>query len=80
MKKESNVANSSKDRKDSLVKLLTWVLFSKRLTTQMLIVSSNKILVNRDSMSKLVIQCAQSKEDTSSVNENESYEKIIVWC
>ena len=29
-------------------------------------------------MSKLVIQCAQSKEDTSSANENESYEKIIV--
>ena len=54
MKKESNVANSRKDRKDSLVKLLTLVLFSKSLSTQMLIVSSNGILVNKDPMSKLV--------------------------
>ena len=47
MKKESKVANSSKDRKDSLVKLLTLVLFLKSLSTQMLIVSSNGILVNK---------------------------------
>ena len=73
MKKESKVANSTKDRKDSLVKLLTLVLFSKSLSTQMLVVFSNGILVNRDSMSKLVIQCAQSTEDTSSANENESF-------
>ena len=73
MKKEPKVANSRKDRKDSLVKLSSLVLFSKSLSTQMLIVSSNGILVKRDSMSKLVIQCAQRKEDTSSANENESF-------
>ena len=54
MKKESKVANFSEDKKYSLVKLLTLVLFSKNLSTQMLIVSSNGILVNRDPMSKLV--------------------------
>ena len=62
MKKESKVANSSKDQKDSLVKLLTLVLFSKSLSTQTLIVSSNGIFVNKDSISKLVIYCTQSKE------------------
>ena len=43
--KESKVANSRKDQKDSLVNLLTRVLFSKSLSTQMLIVSSNGIFV-----------------------------------
>lgn len=38
----------------------------------MLIVPSNSKLVNRDSLSKPVITCAQSKQDTSSANENES--------
>ena len=55
MKKEAKVANSSKDRKDFLVKLLTLVFFSKSLSTQMLIVSSDGTLVKRDAMSKLVI-------------------------
>ena len=55
MKKESKVAKSSENRKDSLVKLLTLVFFSKSLSTQMLIVSSNGILINKDSTSKLVI-------------------------
>ena len=72
MKKESKVANSSKVCKDSLVKSLTLVLSIEKFSTQMLIVFSNGILVNRDSVSKLVIQCAQSKEETSSENENES--------
>ena len=53
------VANSSEDQKDSLVKLLTLVLFLKSLSAQMLIVSSNGILVNKGSMSKLVMQCTQ---------------------
>ena len=53
------VANSSEDQKDSLVKLLTLVLFLKSLLAQMLIVSSNGILVNKGSMSKLVMQCTQ---------------------
>ena len=53
------VANSSEDQKDSLVKLLTLVLFLKSLSAQMLIVSSNGILVNTGSMSKLVMQCTQ---------------------
>ena len=55
MKKQSKVANSSENRKDSLVKLLMLVLLSKGLSTQMLIVSSNGILVNKDLISKLVI-------------------------
>ena len=42
--------------------MLTLISFSKVLSKQMLIVSSNETLVNRDSMSKLVIKCAQSKE------------------
>ena len=53
------VANSSEDQKDSLVKLLTLALFLKSLSAQMLIVSSNGILVNKGSMSKLVMQCTQ---------------------
>ena len=65
MKKESKVANSSENRKDSLVKLSMLVLFSKGLSAQMLIVSSNGILVNKDSISKLVIQFAQSKKEVS---------------
>ena len=65
MKKESKVANSSENRKDSLVKLSMFVLLSKGLSTQMLIVSSNGILVNKDSISKLVIQFAQSKKEVS---------------
>ena len=36
MKKESKVANSSEDRKDSLLKSLTLVLLLKILSTQML--------------------------------------------
>ena len=31
------------------------------------------MLINRDSTSKLVIKCAQSKDDTSFPNENESF-------
>ena len=65
MKKESKVANSSENRKDSLVKLSMFVLLSKGLSTQMLIVSSNGILVNKDSISKLVIQFAESKKEVS---------------
>ena len=65
MKKESKVANSSENRKDSLVKLSMLVLLSKGLSTQMLIVSSNGILVNKDSISKQVIQFAQSKKEVS---------------
>ena len=65
MKKESKVANSSENRKDSLVKLSMLVLLSKGLSAQMLIVSSNGILVNKDSISKLVIQFAQSKKEKS---------------
>ena len=49
MKKDSKVANSNTDRKDSLVKLLILMLFSKGLSTQMLIVSSYSIFVNKDS-------------------------------
>ena len=49
MKKDSKVANSNTDRKDSLVKLLILTLFSKGLSTQMLIVSSYSIFVNKDS-------------------------------
>ena len=55
MKKKSKVANYSKDQKDFSVKLLTLVLFAKILSMQMLIVSSNGIFVNKDSVSKLVI-------------------------
>ena len=73
MKKESKVPNSIRDEKDFSVKLLTLVLFSKSLSTKMLIVSSNEILVNRDYMSKLVIHCTQSKAVTFSANENESF-------
>ena len=51
MKNESEVANSSKDRKDSIVKLLSFTLFSKSFSTQMLIIFSNGILVNRESVS-----------------------------
>ena len=51
MKNESEVANSSKDRKDSIVKLLSFALFSKSFSTQMLIIFSNGILVNRESVS-----------------------------
>ena len=80
MKEESKVANSSKYRKDSLVTLLTLVLISQRLltqmmivtfqtlSTQMLIVTFDGILSNQEFMSKLVIQCAQSKKDFSSTN------------
>ena len=42
--------------------MLTLISFSKVLSKQMLMVSSNGTLVNRDSMSKLVIRCAQLKE------------------
>ena len=42
--------------------MLTLISFLKVLSKQMLIVSSNGTLVNRDSMSKLVIKCAQLKE------------------
>ena len=69
--------NSSKYWKDSLFKLLNLVLISRRLLTQMLIVTCNVILANREFMSKLVIWCAQSKEDTSFSNENESF--IVSW-
>ena len=34
--------------------------------------------MNKVSISKLVIQCAQSKEDTSSANENESVKSFDV--
>ena len=40
---------------------------------EVLVVFSNGILVNRDPVPILVIQCPQSKEDPSSANENESF-------
>ena len=50
MKRVTKVTNSSKDRKDPLVNLLTSVLFLKSLSTQRLIVSSDGIFVNKDSI------------------------------
>ena len=42
----------------------------QRLLTQMLMVSSNGKLVNKDSMLQLVRYCAESKDCTSSANKN----------
>ena len=61
MKKESKEANSSKERKDSFVKLSSFV-FEKFVNTNV-DSFSNGILVNRDSMSKLVKKCVHSKKD-----------------
>ena len=58
MKKESKVASSDKDFKNSLDKLLNLVLLWESLSTQML-VSSSGILVNKDFMSKLAMYCVK---------------------
>ena len=50
MKRVTKVTNSSKDQKDSLVNLLTLVLLLKSLSTQTLIVSSDGIFINKDSI------------------------------
>ena len=55
MKTESKEGNSNRDLKDSVNKLVTLVLLWKRLLTEMLIVASNRILVNKDFTSNLVI-------------------------
>ena len=47
------------------------MLFLKSLSTEMLIVSSNGVKVNKGSMSKLVIWHVQSEKGTSE-NENGS--------
>ena len=61
---------SLKIKKESKVELLTLVLAVKLLLTQMLMVSSNERLVNKDSMLQLVRYCAESKGCTSSANKN----------
>ena len=58
MKKESKVASSDKDFKNSFDKLLNLVLLWESLPTQML-VSSSGILVNKDFISKLAMYCVK---------------------
>ena len=55
MKTESKEDNSNRDLKDSVNKFVTLDLLWKRLLTEMLIVASNRILVNKDFTSNLVI-------------------------
>lgn len=39
----------------------------------MFIVPFDGILINKNSMSKLALQCVESKDGTSSANENKSF-------
>ena len=76
MKKESKVANSSKGRKDSLNKLLTLVLFSISLSTQMLIVSSTGILVNRNPSGLSIVEVLCNRYGANLVKDVRKLEKI----